>query len=244
MNALNLSTPQIVEIMGRLPYFQELGNKELSRLAQGAREISLKKKEILFREGDPADALYTVISGSIKLSIGHFRNQEKVIDLIGRGQCFGEIPMFLQSPCPSTAQAIEASYLLSVRCDTLMEVLDHNCVLAGKMLAGVCHRMHTLIKDIENCHLRSSAQRLASFLMQHRPDTHARHYDVKLPGSKHDVAGILGLSRETFSRTLHQLEEESIIRVTGAMIRILDVERLHAYNGWHRMEKCPKAAES
>lgn len=105
-------------------------------------------------------------------------------------------------------------------------------------MAGVCRRMHTLIKDIDNCHLRSSAQRLASYLLQHRPDMHARHYDVSLPGSKHDVAGILGLSRETLSRTLHQLEEENIIRVNGNQIRILDIEKLQTYNGWQRIENC------
>ncbi len=239
MIALELSPPQIMEIMGRLPYFQELGDAELQRLATGAKEIVLKKKETLFREGDPADALFTVVSGSIKLSIGHSRNQEKVIDIVSRGQCFGEIPMFLQAPCPSTAQAIEDSYLLAIKRIALMEALDHNCMLAGKMMAGVCRRMHTLIKDIDNCHLRSSAQRLASFLLQHRPDLHVRHYDVTLPGLKNDVAGILGLSRETFSRTLHQLEEENIIRVTGHQIRILDVEKLQSYNGWQRVERCP-----
>lgn len=239
MIALELTTSQIMEIMGRLPYFQELGNDEISRLAEGAREISLKKKEILYREGDPADALFTVVSGSIKISVGHSRNQEKVIDLVGRGQCFGEIPMFLHGPCPSTAQAMEDSYLLSVSRSALMEALDHNCLLAGRMLAGVCRRMHTLIKDIDNCHLRSSSQRLASYLLQHRPDMHSRHYDVVLPGSKHDVASILGLSRETFSRTLHQLEEENIIRVTGPQIRILDVEKLQSYNGWQRIERPP-----
>ena len=215
MNELVLTIHQIKEIMGRLPYFQELGNTEISRLAEGAQGISLKRKEILFREGDPANALYSVVSGRIKLSLGHARSQEKVIDLIGRGQSFGEIPLFLQAPCPSTAQAIEDSYLLSISRTSLMETLDHNCLLAGKMLAGVCRRMHTLIKDIDNCHLRSSSQRLASFLLQHRPDIHSQHYDVVLPGSKHDVAGILGISRETFSRTLHQLEEEKIIRIIG-----------------------------
>ena len=237
MTVLELNTSQISEIMGRLPYFQELGNAETSLLAEGAQEIVLKKKEILFREGDPADALFTVVSGSVKLSIGHTRNQEKVIDIISRGQCFGEVPMFLQAPCPSTAQAIEDTYLLSIKRNTLMNALDHNCLLASKMMAGVCRRMHTLIKDIDNCHLRSSSQRLASYLLQHRPDLHARHYDVTLPGLKNDVAGILGLSRETFSRTLHQLEEENIIRVTGHQIRILDVEKLQSYNGWQRIER-------
>ena len=244
MVELELSPSQITEIMGRLPYFAELGNAEISRLAEGAQEIVLKKKEILFREGDPADALYTVVGGSIKLAIGHSRNQEKVIDMVGRGQCFGEIAMFLQSPCPSTAQAIEDSYLLAINRNTLMKALDHNCMLAGKMLAGVCRRMHGLIKDIDNCHLRSSSQRLASFLLQHRPDMHARHYDVTLAAPKRDIAGILGLSRETLSRTLQQLEEENIIRVAGRHIRILDVEKLQTYSGWQRMECYPGVLEN
>ena len=49
MVELELSPSQITEIMGRLPYFAELGNAEISRLAEGAQEIVLKKKEILFR---------------------------------------------------------------------------------------------------------------------------------------------------------------------------------------------------
>lgn len=112
MNVLDLQPAQVMEIMGRLPYFQELGSEEITRLAEGAQEIAIKKKEILFREGDPADALFTVVSGSVKLAVGHSRNQEKVLDIVGRGQCFGEIPMFLQAPCPSSAQALEDSYLL------------------------------------------------------------------------------------------------------------------------------------
>ena len=243
MIVIESNMPQITEILGRLPYFHDLGSDEINRLAKGAERITLKKKEILFHEGDPADALYTVVSGSIKLSIGHARNQEKVIDLVNRGQTFGEIPMFLQTPCPSTAQALEDTYLLSINRKTLMEALNHDCLLAGRMLAGVCRRMHNLIKDIDNCHLRSSSQRLASYLLQHRPDLHSRHYDVTLPGSKLDVASILGLSRETFSRTLHQLIEENIIRVTGHQIRVLDVDKLQCYNGWRHTEKCPEAHE-
>jgi CRP-like cAMP-binding protein len=244
MVALELSSTQIMEIMGRLPYFQELDHAELERLSEGAREIALKKKEILFRQGDPADALFTVVSGRVKLAIGQSRNQEKVVALVGRGQCFGEIPMFLHEPCPATAQATEDSYLLAVDRNALMRALDHNCILAGKLLAGVCKRMHDLIRDIDNCHMRSSAQRVACYLLQHRPDAHARHYDVNLPAPKHDIAGMLSLSPETLSRALQQLGEEGIIRVMGRHIRILDVEKLQTYNGWQRMDHYPGGDET
>jgi CRP/FNR family transcriptional regulator, dissimilatory nitrate respiration regulator len=233
---LQLSMGQVLEIMRRLPYFQELDEGELGELATGAQEIALKKKEVLFHQGDPSEALYTVVSGHIKLTIGASRQQEKVVGLLGRGQSFGEITVFLGEPCPNTAQAIEDTYILAISRDTVMQVMNRKCLLASKMLVGMCRRMHDLIRDIDNCHLRSAAQRVACYLLQSRPDIHALHYDVNLPSTKQDVATMLNLTPETFSRTLQQLGDEGCIRVMGRHVRILNLEKLQSYNGWTRQE--------
>lgn len=234
MQALNLNSAQIIEIMKRLPHFQELDDDELWLLQEGAREIGLRKKEILFHQGEPADALFIVVSGQIKLSIGQPRQQEKVVGLLERGQSCGEIAVFLGEPCPNTAQATEDSYVLAVSRETLQRALNHKCQLAGKMLQSLCRRMHDLIRDIDNCYQRSSTQRVACYLLQHRPERHIRHYEVNFRTSKHDIATLLSLTPETFSRALQQLSEEGCVRVIGRNVHVLDADRLQSFNGLGR----------
>jgi CRP-like cAMP-binding protein len=92
-------------------------------------------------------------------------------------------------------------------------------------------RLHSLIADVESYTLRSSAQRLIGYLLQHAPDDdgNANQVEIRLPTSKHVLASRLNLTPETFSRILHDLSDSGLIEVQGRVIKVPDLQRLRTH---------------
>jgi CRP-like cAMP-binding protein len=100
------------------------------------------------------------------------------------------------------------------------------------LLAGLSMRLHSLIADVESYTLRSSAQRLIGYLLQHSPheDEAQNRVEIRLPTSKHILASRLNLTPETFSRILHELSEAGLIEVQGRNITVPDLRRLRTHD--------------
>ena len=100
------------------------------------------------------------------------------------------------------------------------------------MLAGMSMRLHSLINDVESYSLRSSAQRVIGYLLQHCPQatSSATGSSNPLPTSKQIIASRLNLTPETLSRILHELSEAGLITVQGKIIKAHDMRRLREYD--------------
>lgn len=219
------------KILSHLPLFQALKPEQLQRIADGTRELRLEKGDTLFRKGDPSDGFYVVIFGQIKLAIGSAQGNEKVVEIIGQRQSFGEAMMFLDRSYPVTAVALADSLLLHVKRSDVEHLLNSDPSFARGMLAGLSLRLHSLIKDVESYTMRSSTQRVLGYLLQHCAEDEAQAADIALPASKQVVASRLNLTPETFSRILNDLTRAGLIEVQGRTVRIPDLRQLREFEG-------------
>ena len=214
--------------LAQVPLFSGLGEEELVRLARGTREIVAARGEILFHKGDAPLGFHLVIDGQIKLALTSARGNEKVVDVIGAGQTFGEAVMFMDRPHVVFAQALTDTRLLLISKTVLLGELEKDPQFARKMLAALAQRLHHLITDVEAYSLHSGRQRIIGYLLREHEDSNTRELAVRLPTSKGVVASRLNLTQEHFSRILHELSENGLIVVEGRTIRIPDVARLRA----------------
>jgi CRP-like cAMP-binding protein len=87
------------------------------------------------------------------------------------------------------------------------------------------------VQDVESYTLRSSAQRVIGYLLQHCPSSHCEgSIEIVLPTSKQIIASRLNLTPETLSRILHDLAEAKLIDMQGKRITISDLQRLREYD--------------
>ncbi len=212
--------------MARLPLFKELTAEETKYLASHVKDLRVTKGEILFNKGDSPHGFYLLIEGRVVLAFPSEQGTERVLEVIKPGESFGEALMFLDKPYPIYAQATQDSLLLDVPGPIILDLLDKDCRLARKMLAGISMRLHELVTSLETCSMRSSTQRVACMLQHHAPDKSLNQYEVELPAAKHTVASQLNLTPETFSRVLHVLSDAGLIEVSGRVIKVLDAEGL------------------
>lgn len=226
------SAVNILETLAAMPIFSNVGAESLSAIAAGAEVITLKKGEILFRQGDIPTGFYLVVDGQIKLAFAATRGAEKVISLRGARESFGEAVMFAEKPYPVYAQALADTRLLRIRREPLFELLARDPGVARRMLAGLSMRLHALVLDVEAYSLRSSAERLIGFLLQSvgtGEDVGEGRAEIDLPASKLIIASRLNVTPETLSRVQHDLIEAGLISVQGRHILIHDVRRLREY---------------
>jgi hypothetical protein len=145
-----LSTPLKTQAFLRnLPLFRELAEAEIDRVAAGTRELRVKRSDILFQKGDPSRGFHVVVYGQVKLLFITPQGDEKVIEIMGPGQSFGEAIMFMDKPYPVTAQALVDSMLLHVAREVVFEEIDRDPKFAHRMIAGLSMRLHHLIIDVE-----------------------------------------------------------------------------------------------
>ena len=224
----NFDTPAL---LAQVPLFNSLGDDELARLARGTHELTAARGEILFHKGDAPSGFYLILDGQVKLALTSARGNEKVVDVIGPGQTFGEAVMFMDATHVVFAQALVETRLLLISRAVLLGELENDPQLARKMLAALSMRLHHLIADVEAYSLHSGRQRIIGYLLREHDDSDAdekKELAVRLPTSKGVVASRLNLTQEHFSRILHELSDSGLIVVEGRTIRIPDVARLRA----------------
>ena len=229
-----MAQPQIKiqSFLANLPLFRELGSEDIERISSGARTLHATRGETLFRKGDPSDGFYTVVFGQIKLAFHSANGAEKVVDLLGPNQTFGEAVMFMERPYPVYAQALADSLLVHVSKNVVFEEINRDPVFARKMIGGLARRLHGLVSDLEAYTLHSGTQRVLGYLLRGMPESETgEQVEISLPTSKSVLASRLNLTPEHFSRILHDLTELGLIRVEGRSIRILDAEGLRRHEG-------------
>lgn len=217
--------------LANLALFHDLGSEDLDRIATGTTEHRIPKGRILFRRGEPCVGFHVVVYGRVKLGFVSPQGTEKVIEILGPGQSFGEAAMFLDRPYPVNAECLADSLLLHISKATLDAELLRDRRLARMMLAGLSRRLVSLVHDVEAYSLRSGMQRVIGYLLRdvdQQQDT-SSPVRIVLDTSKGVIASRLNLTPEHFSRILGELSHENLISVRGAEITILDDERLRAF---------------
>lgn len=227
-----MSAPvKIPAILANIPLFREMSPEEIERIAQGTRELHLARGDVLFQRGDPSTGFYVVIHGQVKLALSSPQGIEKVVELFGPGQSFGEAVMFMGKPYPVYAQALTDSLTLHINKSVVFCGIDSDPAFCRKMLAGLSIRLHRLIHYVESFSLRSSAQRVIGYLLQDLEEIReGQDIHISLPANKNVIASNLNITPETFSRILHNLSDGGLIEVKGKDVRIRDVAKLRAYD--------------
>jgi CRP-like cAMP-binding protein len=218
--------------LSMLPLFHDMDKDELARLAEGSKLRSFARGEDVFHIGDPCNEFHVTVSGQIKLFAISPAGQEKIIEIVGPGNSFGEALMFTNKPYIINAQTLTETLLLSVSKASLLREIEGDTRFCMRMLAGLSRRLHGLINDVQAYSLHSGVERVVGYLLRDLPEVADRAdaaQRVVLPVSKAAIASRLSMTPEYFSRVLHELEAKGLIEIDKREIRIPDPQRLNRF---------------
>ncbi|HLU62863.1 MAG TPA: Crp/Fnr family transcriptional regulator [Gammaproteobacteria bacterium] len=213
----------------RLPLLAELDEKQLARMRDSRRQISLKAGETLFHMGETSRNFFHVDSGAIKLFRLSPTGQEKIVEIIRAGQTFAEAVMFFTRPLfPVNAEALEPTVVTAFDSQVFMDMLRESPETCMRLLGTLSMRLHHRVNEIEALSLQNATLRVVNFLLN-RLDAAGEEDVVELEAAKKIIAARLSVQPETFSRVLHALTESGAIEVDGRRIVVKDEAALRRF---------------
>jgi CRP/FNR family transcriptional activator FtrB len=158
---------------------------------------------VLINEGDLPDFLHIVLEGTVELFANH-DGRETTIDLIAPVTTFILAAVIRDEPYLKSARTLSAARILMIPAAIVRDVFGRDAAFARAMVEELALRYRGVVRALKNEKLRSSAERLANWILQADRQQGGRGH-VKLAFDKRVLASQLGMTPENLSRTLVQL---------------------------------------
>ena len=208
---------QLARLLGANPFFAGLGAEAIDSIARLCVSRSLKPGELLFEKGEPADALYAVRRGQIRIGTGTEGGRRLTLNILGPGDVFGEVALLDGRPRTADALAGEKTELFVVRRRDFLDLLDVKPAVAVGIIELLCSRIRWMSERMEETTLLPVSERLARRLVALADD-----FGSELSVSQESLAVFVGATRETVNRQLQVWKRDNLIELGRGRIRLLD----------------------
>lgn len=194
-----------------IPYFQDLDTRALDRIRASAFDLRLEKGQILFTEGEPAQAMYVVRSGQVKIFKLSPDGREQILRIAGAGDCFNEVPIFDEGPNPANAEAVEPATLWGIRRTDMRRLVEEHPAIAIGFLKAFAGKLRYFTRKVEDLSFRSVTSRVAKLLLEIAEDDGKGSLRLKRQLTQQEMAAVVGTAREMIGRAFKVLEKEGAI---------------------------------
>lgn len=212
--------PSDFNFLEKTYFFDALSVEERMTIGKMALYRKYEAGELVFSQGDPAEAFFLVVSGQVQAYKIGPDGKEMILHLVGPGEVFAEYPVFGGiSKYPAYALCLEETELLAIPAEAFRTLVAGKPEILMKMLARFSQRIQEFNALIEDLSLRSVDARLAKYLLslnQNNPSL------TTLDVQRKTLAAILGTIPETLSRAFKRMKDQGVIRLEGSQLEILD----------------------
>jgi CRP/FNR family transcriptional regulator, dissimilatory nitrate respiration regulator len=234
LDANDLATARETILFASLP--KDLADTILQRVSTR----SYRRGETVFLQGDPAENIYVVLEGWVKLFRTTPSGSEAVVGVFTRGRSFGEAVAFAGGAFPVSSETVTDVRLVQVRASILVTMMRERPEIATAVLAAAFKHLHGLVAQLEQIKAQSGAQRVAEFLLELCSLTDGS-CTITLPYDKNLIAGRLGMQPPSLSRAFHRLDPVGV-KISHNQATIRDIGKLREFvlqdrsSSWRKAE--------
>ena len=211
----------------RSPLLSGLEEADLASVLNGATARFFQTETWLFGAGDPADRVFIVVDGAVRLFMLKPDGEETIIDVVGAETSFAEAAIFSPATYPVSAVAMAGTRLVAVAAVSVLRTLRENQAIVSRMMESLGRWEARLMTELRRLKALSPAQRLAWYLLGLTTATHGA-VKVLLPFRKSVIASRIGMTPESFSRALVRLRRLGI-ESRGQLVEIGDLAALREF---------------
>lgn len=188
-------------------------------ITYGATYRTLKKKQILFYENDPAIYYFQVVSGKIKMINLGIENEEVIQGIFTDNQSFGEPPLFSSESYPASAVACEPSKIIRLPKDDFFLLLNDFPFMQMNFLQLLSKRLGYKAKKSKLMVTNSTEDKILGIIKLVSSQLSKNHnQSIKL--TRQEIADLCGLRVETVIRQLKVMHEKGLIETIEGNIFI------------------------
>jgi CRP/FNR family cyclic AMP-dependent transcriptional regulator len=201
--------------------FAELDDRELAAIAAVAKSRHYAKDDVIFHADESGDVFCLIREGQVKVTMISPEGKEIILSLLGPGDFFGEMSLLDDEPRSATVVATEVLDLVTIWRSDFLQILQENFSITRKVLAELSRRLRSASNRIESLATMDVYGRLARFFLELAQDS-GKSLDngyVAVTRPTHQaIANMIGTSRETVSRLIHDLMRQNLLLSEGKTI--------------------------
>ena len=190
----------------------------LAAVPDGRTTRAYPKSDVVFSQGDPADAVFFVQEGKVKLTVLSRQGKQAVIALVGPGDFFGEGCLAGQPRRMATASALTECSLMRLAKQTMVQALHREPVFAKSFTTYLLSRNIRMAEDLVDQLFNSSEKRLARILLllanfgkEGRPEP------VVPKISQETLAEMVGTTRSRISFFMNKFRKMGFVEYNGRL---------------------------
>jgi len=191
----------------------------ISKVVSRRNVLNFRKNEVIFSQGDAADALFHIQKGRVKLTVVSSSGKEATLSMFGANELVGLGCLSFQKRRLGTATALESSELIRIDRDSWFKLLREQPDLFEIALAHLSNRNIELQKDLCAQILDPSERRLARILLKLTQMGVEKRAPVFLPRISHDtLASMVGTTRSRVTYFMNCFRKRGLIEYKGGVM--------------------------
>lgn len=212
------------------PLLASLEDRERRQVLSRMRRHDYPRDALVVSQGEPSDSLHLVVAGRLGVRVSTAQGQDATINLLGRGDYFGELSLLEAEPGRRTATivALEPSVTLSLAAADFRTFRARHRAADQLLLTLLARRVRELSEQVLQATYEGLEQRALRRLVQlagmygaGRPAG-----PVVVPLTQQSFAELVGGTRPTINQLLQALAAEGLVELRRGRIVVLDVAAL------------------
>lgn len=207
---------EALESLRSIPLFSRVNITDLEQIASLLIERKLPRGSRVVEEGLPGDYMYVIREGRAKVTKASSDGREKIMNLLDRGDFFGDMALLSGEVRSASVETLEDSRLLALSRRDFVGLLRSSSDLALAVIEELTNRLRETNEQASSLSFQGVKERTRGLFVR-LSEADSSHDDRLLtPALTHQqIADMIGTSRETVTRAVKQLKDDGWLEQVG-----------------------------
>ena len=210
-------------------FFCRLPKAEMDAFQKIKLTLAYPAGATLFTEGQPCRGIYILCKGRVKLSSTSSEGQTIVFKIAQPGEVLGLNAAVSGIPHPTTAETGQPCQLNFVKRDDFLNFLTEHTEASMQAAIHLSRECQQAYQHLRSFAISSAPQRIARLILDwsHEDAGMSSTHGIKVALTHEEIGQIIGMSRETVTRTLADFRKRHIAKLHGSTLLIQNSPALH-----------------
>lgn len=203
-----------MEALQASPFYRHMSSDDRAHVAAVAHAHTFEKGQTIFREGDTADSLYSIVSGRVKVVKRLPSGRDVILEFFSAGDPLGAVAAYEGRPFPASAVAVDRTLCIAVGREDFFGLLESRPSVLRGYLIGLTRRLVELtqrIPEIAGGRVEVRFARLLLKLADERGSVTSDGIHIAMPLSRRDLADLTGTTIETAIRLMSRWGKRRLV---------------------------------
>jgi len=209
--------------------FQRLSEDQLRRLERRARMRDFPRNSSIYLPSDETDGAFLLGRGRVRICSNTADGKQAILAFIDPGELFGELSLVQGGEREERAEAAVNSTVILLPGEELRQLMEESATLSLGVTKLIGLRRRRVERRLKNLLFRSNRDRIGHLLME-LTEQYGKVVDegvlLNIKLSHQELASIIGVTRETVTKLLGEMQSEGLLKVSRQRLVIRNLRRL------------------